>query len=180
MTPIQERNRKILQMRKEGVARVELAKQFNLSRYWIGLIERGDQANKLMAERRSKLRAKIRAVDDPEKLWPVKDLLDAIGPIPGTNRSCLKYFKQRGTNQLSLRELMDFVLLETAETVVHYQNSRLLGIKGVSKTGFFSMANGLSNVDLGSRCNEAWQKRISNLNQNWRIGGPRPNPAARQ
>jgi transposase len=92
MISIQERNRKILQMRREGISQREVARKFQLSPSRIYLLERRAAADQAMAERRAKLRAEIRAADDPEKMWPVTDLADAIGPIVVTKKRLLDHF----------------------------------------------------------------------------------------
>ena len=79
MIPIPERNRQILEMRNQGVSQTEVAKRFKLSPSRIYLIEKRDAAERATAERRAKLREAIRSADALEKLWPVKDLLDAVG-----------------------------------------------------------------------------------------------------
>jgi transcriptional regulator len=79
--PIPERNRQILEMRNQGVSQKEVAKRFNLSPSRIYLIERRNAADRSLAERRIRLREEFRVADDPERRWPVKDLLDAIGRV---------------------------------------------------------------------------------------------------
>ena len=78
---IPERNRQILQMRKEGVQRIEVARRFNLSPGRIEQIEKKDAVDKATAERRAKLREAIRSADDPDKVWRVKD--QGEGGAPG-------------------------------------------------------------------------------------------------
>ncbi len=56
------------------------------------------------------LREAIRSTDDPDKLWPVKDLLDAIGLSRVTRKSLLYHFRGVGKKEVSLRELMDMPL----------------------------------------------------------------------
>jgi|ERR1017187_8227776 hypothetical protein len=79
MIPIQERNRQILQMRKEGIPRPEVARRFGLSRERISQLEKRDEADKSMAEKRANFREAVRTADDPGRTWPVNDLVDAIG-----------------------------------------------------------------------------------------------------
>jgi transcriptional regulator with XRE-family HTH domain len=79
MVSIPERNRQILEMRAKGISQLEVARRFGLSPSRIWLIERRERADRSMAERRAKLREEIRAADDVEKMWPVEDLIDAVG-----------------------------------------------------------------------------------------------------
>jgi hypothetical protein len=67
--PIPERKRQILQMRKEGVQRLEVARRFKLSASRTGQIEKSDTADTATAERRAKLREAIRSTDDLDRMW---------------------------------------------------------------------------------------------------------------
>lgn len=68
MIPIQERNRQILRMRKDGVSQTEVARRFKLSPSRIYLIEKRDATDRATDERRAKLREAIRSADALEKL----------------------------------------------------------------------------------------------------------------
>jgi hypothetical protein len=105
--PIPERNRQILQMRKEGMSQTEVARKFKLSPSRILLIEKQDAVGRSLTERRNRLREGMRAADDPEKMWPVNDLVDAIGLVVVTRKRSLDHFAAAGKHRISLRELMD-------------------------------------------------------------------------
>jgi len=45
--------------------------------------------------------------DEPERLWPVEDLVDALGLLGMTKIGLLGHFAQAGKPQISLRELID-------------------------------------------------------------------------
>jgi hypothetical protein len=143
--PIPERNRQILQMRKEGMRRVDVAKKFELSPSRIWLIERRDRADRSMAERRAKLRQEIQAADDLEKMWPVEDLVDALDLIIVTRIRLLQHFVKTGKAQISLRELMDMCLNAPVEGS-DFMWPPLYRVLGVGKKGFWSVVTGM---DLG-------------------------------
>ena len=63
------------------MSQTEVARRFNLSPSRIYLIEKQDAAERLLAERRTRLREEIRAADELERMWPVEDLIDAVGLI---------------------------------------------------------------------------------------------------
>jgi hypothetical protein len=179
MIPIQERNRQIVQMRKEGVPRREVALKFGLSRERIAQLEKRDQTDKSMAERRAKLREAIRSADDPEKTWAINDLADAIGLIVVTKKRLLDHFAGTGKVQVSVRELMDMCLDGPTERG-ELTTPPLLEVCGIGRKGFWSVANGLTNTDLGNRCNEEWRgNRLPKVRQNWQIIGETPYSARR-
>ena len=171
--PIPELNRQILEMRKEGVSKKEVARRFGLSPSRIWLIERGDKADSSMAERRAKLREKIRVANDLEKLWPVKDLLDAIGLGLVTRQRLMDHFVTTGKRQISLRELMDMCLDAPMEGR-DWMSPPLYRVRGFAKIGFWSVVNGLTGMDLGSRCNQEWQMMLAKVKEKWGITGKTP------
>ena len=171
--PIPKRNRKILEMRKEGVSKKEVARRFGLSPSRIYLIEKRDAADRSMCERRAKLREEIRAADDLEKLWPVKDLLDAVGQGVVTKKSMIYHFRAVGKQEISLRELMDMCLDAPVEGL-DFMMSPLYRVRGIGKKGFWSVVNGSTGMDLGRQCNQEWQRRLVKVKQEHRITGAAP------
>jgi len=99
---IPERNRQILQMRKEGVPRREVALRFRLSPTRVFQLEQRDAADEAMAQRRAKLREEIRSSDDPEKPWLVENLADAIALTGATKNRFLDHFAEAGKREISL------------------------------------------------------------------------------
>jgi hypothetical protein len=170
---IPERNEQILQMRKEGVRRKEVARRFKLSPTRIYLVEKRDAVDRATAKRRVQLREAIRSADDPDELWPVKDLLDAIGLSRVTKKSLMCHFRGVGRAKIPLRGLMDMCLDAPVEGC-DFMMPSLLRIRGVGKKGFWSVANGLTSMDLGSRCNGDWQKRLATMKQQWGVIGATP------
>ncbi|MGA2662070.1 MAG: hypothetical protein ABSH34_31715 [Verrucomicrobiota bacterium] len=168
MIPTPERSRQILQMRRAGVPRREVALRFKLSPNRISQLEQRDKADKSMAERRAKLRDAIRAADDPEKVWPVTDLADAIGLTGATKNRLLDPFLETRKREISLRELMDMCLERPVEDM-DFSMAPLSRICGIGKWGFWSVVNGLTDMGLGSRCNEEWQKTLAKVKQQSRI-----------
>ena len=166
MIPIPERNRQILQMRREGVRRGEVARKFRVSESRIDQIERRDALDGAMAERRGRLQAELRAADDAERMWPVHDIVDAVGLTVVAKRSLLDHFAGTGKTAISLCELMD-MCLDVLDEKTGFSRPTLLRVCGIGKKGFGSVVSGLTNVDLGARCNEEWRKRLATLSRSW-------------
>lgn len=173
MISIRERNQQILQMRQDGVSQREVARRFKLSPARIWLIERRAAADKATAERRAELRAQICAQDDPETMWPVKDLADGIALIVVTKKRLLDHLAQTGKREICLRELMAMCSDSPAEGG-EYTSPPLLKVRGIGRKGFWSVVNGLTNLDMGSRCNEEWRKRLVKVKRNSGITGATP------
>jgi hypothetical protein len=109
-TAVEKRNQQIVRMRQAGVSRKEVAARFKLSRSRIQMIEKQDAAERSMAERRARLREDILAADDPDRFWPVIDLVDALDLLVVTRKRLIDHFVKEGKQQISLRELMDMCL----------------------------------------------------------------------
>jgi len=164
MIPIQERNRQIIQLRKDGMSQREVARKFDLSPTRIYLIVQMDDANKAMAVRRAKLQEAIRADNDPEKVMPVCDVVDAIGLSAPIRNRLLHHFTQTG--KISLRELMEMCLnspKENGEII----GTPLLRVYGIGKKGFWCIVRALSSTDMGSQCNEEWQRKLVKVKRDW-------------
>jgi hypothetical protein len=166
--PIEERNREILQMRKRGVPRREVALAFGLSRARISKIEEQDATDASMAERGARLREEIRNADDPERLWPVSDLLNVLGLVTVTKKRLLEHFEQTGNRQVSLRALID-MCVDGPVAGLDFMMPPLLRVYGVGKKGFHSVINGLTALELGSRCNAEWQIRLSKVRKKYGV-----------
>lgn len=119
-----------------------------------------------MAERRAGLRDAIRAADDPDRLWPVNDLADALGLIVVTRKRLVDHFGKVGKEQIGLRELMDMSLDAPGEGFMDFMMSPLLRVHGVGKKGFWSVVNGLT-VDLGPLCNQERKKRLAQIQRKY-------------
>ena len=159
MIPIPERNRQILQLRAEGRSQTEVARTFKLSPSRIYLIEKQDAADRSMEQRRATLREEIRAADDMDRMWPVEDLIDAMGLIVVTRKRLMDHFVATGKRQISLRELMD-MCLDAPVQELDFMMSPMLRVYGLGKKGFWSVVKGLTDLDMGTRCNQEWQTRL--------------------
>jgi hypothetical protein len=169
-----ERNEQIVQMRKNNVARRDVALRFRLSVWSVRLIEERAKAETLAVQRRDRMLEKIREVDDLDAVWPAYDLIDAIGLITTARERLLHHFAEARKQQISLRVVMDMAFLDNADGEVYLMNSPLLEIRGVGKKGFWSLANRLTATDMGKRCNQEWQTRLAKVKERWEITGSTP------
>jgi hypothetical protein len=157
--PIPERNRQVLELRHQGLSKTEVARRFKLSPSRVYLIERQDAEARSMEQRRAKLREDIRAADDLERIWPVEDLIDALGLILVTKKRLMDHFAEKMQDQISRREFMDMCVDAPVERL-DFMMSPLLRVYGLGKKGFWSVVKGLTDLDMGTRCNQEWQTRL--------------------
>jgi hypothetical protein len=92
-------------------------------------------------------------------MWPVADLIDAVGLIVVSSKRLMDHFVEAGKRQISLRELMDMCLDAPVEGL-DFMMSPLLRVYGIGKEGFWSVVKGLTDLDMGTRCNQEWQTRL--------------------
>lgn len=161
MTSIAERNQQILQMRRNGVSQKEVARKFKLSPVRIYLIEKQD-ADRSLLERRAKVREEIQAIDDPDRMWPVSDLVNALCLIVVTRKRLMDHFTQVGQQQMSLRGLMDMCSV-TSGGGLSFVMPPVFEVYGIGKKGYWSLVNALTFADLGRRCEDEWQKRLAQI-----------------
>ena len=45
--------------------------------------------------------------------------------------------------------------------------SPLLSVRGVGKKGFWCVVNGLTDMDLGTKCNREWQERLTKVKEDY-------------
>jgi hypothetical protein len=159
MISIAERNQQVLQMRKQGHSQTEVARTFKLSSSRIHRIEKQDAATRAAEERRAKVLKQLQEADEMDELWPVGDLLDALGLIVVTRKRLMDHFAEKKQDLISLRELMDMCLDAPVEGL-DFMMSPLLRVYGVGKKGYRNVVNGLTDLNLGDRCNQEWQKRL--------------------
>jgi hypothetical protein len=100
-------------------------------------------------------------------MWSVQDLMGAVATARQARIWLLKHFARNGQTQISLRELMDMCLPPTRYSEYPIEPRCLLRIVGIGKKCFWSVVDGLTNTDLGNRCNEEWQTRFVRVKQCW-------------
>jgi len=49
--------------------------------------------------------------------------------------------------------------------------SPLLTVSGVAIQGFWYVVDGLTDMELGNRCNEEWQKTLARVKRQWEFPG---------
>jgi len=169
-----DRNLLIRQRAMEGVPRQAIAREFRLSRESIANVLQGFKDEEELARRRVNLREAIQQADDVDRKWPVADLIDAMA-LKGKIKGALLWFYGRpGTQEISLREIMDLVISEKKDPRPGYLITPLLNIREGGTKGFWSLVSALSDMDLGARGNAEWGRRLSLLRRSTRIRGDGP------
>lgn len=74
---------------------------------------------------------------------------------------------------------MDLVVSENSDPSDVFAPTPLLGVRGIGRIGYYSVAAELTETDLGPRCNKEWQRRLAVLRLEWGIPSWPPNPRLR-
>jgi len=141
--------------------------KFGLSRHWIQ-----NYADAELAASRQQLRdpaallAALREADDPDRPWPAQSLIAALDLPVRPHRVLMARLQDTVTEDLSLKELMDVVLLGEGE-IVNFHRSALMSMDGLGVKAFIDVARALTGLDMGPRCNAMWYKRIAKLRDPW-------------
>ena len=157
-TPIRDRNQQILELLAHAVPRRDIARRFQLSPARVEQIAGEAKARQAREERRAKLREEIRSSDNPERMWPVGDLAEAIGLSRTARNGLQDHFAKAGKQEMNLLELMDMFLSGPAKNG-DSMPPPMLKVRGIGTKGFVSLAEKLANTDLGDRCNREWLDR---------------------
>ncbi|MBN1857745.1 hypothetical protein JW848_00905 [Candidatus Bipolaricaulota bacterium] len=169
-----KRNEQIVQMSQAGETHAEIARQFKLSRSSIDIIVRRSEEERQLAERSDRILEEVHRADDLDKKWPSVDLIDALRLTATTRNALLKHLRSVGTEEISLRGLMDQVISGLDDKRPSYLVTPLLDLRCIGKIGFFSVVDQLSNLSLGKNCDKEWKKKILILRRCSRLVGTRP------
>lgn len=180
MTTTHQRNRRILEMRAQGLKRKWIASLFRITPGRVAMIEQRAATDQAQSEERCELQVELRIADDLDKTWPVLNLLNALHLLPVARTRLLAHSAEQHKTRMSLREFMDLVVPEDCDPSEVLARSPLLHVSGIGKISFESVAAELTETDLGPRCNEEWQRRLVVLRRVWRIPSWPPNPRRRE
>jgi DNA-binding transcriptional MerR regulator len=154
MKNCQERNVKIRQMSEAGDSIREIARALELWEESVEDIVREFETEEAISLRSSRLLENIRKADDPDKRWKVGYIIQALRFKTITQNALIHHFEQANTPEISLRELMDLAISEEIHRKPGYLITHLLDICCIGMEGFWSVVRGLTESDLGERCNK--------------------------
>ncbi len=171
MTTRDQRNLRIIEMKLARVPRLEIARQFGLSRTMVDMIVRKFEEDQQLADRSSRLRQEIGQADDLDRPWPAPHFIDALGLPKMPTTALTRHFEWRGIEAVSLRMLMDLAISAEQDSRPGYLITPLLDVRMMGIKGFWSVVRQLTRWNLGMRCSQEWQSRLARLRQCWRIKG---------
>ena len=159
-----KRNAEIVQEFTAGALCSEIASKFGLSRSNIQKIVSRYKAEEKRKEQSTKLIADIKMFDDLDKKWTAETLIQGLQFSWRAKRSFIKYFGCSKSCEISLRNIMDFLITDYEE-IPHdlYQVSPAYKQKDVGRKTYIALIKCLSEQDLGRTFGIEWEKRLRKL-----------------
>ena len=158
MIDYEKRNLEVLRMRKEGKSLRQLSNRFGISVERIEQIILCYELGKEIEEKSEKIRERFRSVDDIGKKWPEDIIIVGLLFPKMVTWRLKKYFERHDIQEISLKDLMDFLILEKKrrptdlfEVVPAFKENQF-GRKTV-----YVMIKHLSEQDLGDSFNSEWE-----------------------
>jgi hypothetical protein len=164
MGHFEKRNTEIIKARKEGATHTAIAAAFSLSRSRIQQItSRAERAGekRLKSER---IKEVIRESNDLDRKWPTDFLLESLSAPWLPNRALKKYCNDNNLPELSLKDLMDFIMPKPDTPGTNrWITPPALKQKGIGFKTYKLLVAHLSKQDLGNLFNSEWEKRTNKL-----------------
>ena len=153
----------ILQMRSEGKTYSEIGHHFRISRSRVGHIIQHERQRAKLAQRSAAIHARMRAVNDLDRKWPVEDLFCVLDLPPRADTVLRSHFEKQGVTECSLRDLMDLLIPFVEGSGDYYDHLPAYRIKYLGQIFYGQMIKGLSAVDGGDEFATEWEDRKEGL-----------------
>ncbi len=167
----QERNSRIRPMWEAGESIREIAEVLDLWEETVEGIVRKFETEEALSLRSCRLLENVRKADDLDKKWKASYVIQALRLKTITQNALINHFEREEVPEVSLRGLMDLAISEEKHSKPGYVITHLLNICCIGLEGFWSVVRGLTESDLGERCNGEWSRRMARLRRSSRISG---------
>lgn len=158
---LHKRNAEIFQERNSGKTYRDIASNFGLSPERIEQIVKRYHAENEQEKRSSNLVADIRKADDIDKKWPTETLLHGLHFSWLAKRCLTKYFESSKLTEISLKELMDFLICdyEGIPSDIREVCPVFIQVNAGWKT-FWALMSFFSEQNFGLSFTAEWDKRL--------------------
>jgi hypothetical protein len=153
----------ILQMRSEGKTNQQIAERFGISSSRVQQIIAREKRKASSAQRSAVLRRDICARNDNARKLPVEDLLCILNLPPRAETVLRRHFREQGTNEFSLRDMMDFLIPLVGGATDLYDHMPAYRVKWLGRVLYAAMIKGMSAVDCGDALQAEWTERKARL-----------------
>lgn len=163
MIPIIQRNQLIIEMCRNGASTAEVSRVFKVSPGRVWQIVTRSERDQVVALRCSAFLQRVRQADDLDRSWPMLEFMEALRLPTATYNYLKRHWDGRGSTSITLREVMDLISLPTGDPSQSFGTTPLFRVCGIGKYGYRFVVDGLSNFDLGEKCQREWEQRLKLL-----------------
>jgi len=162
MTYAQKRNMEIVELLNRGGPVREISHQFHVSDGLIWQIKKEARRAAERAEQGRALREQICTANNIDRQWPIDAVVAALQiDDVRAHKGFERILRETGRNQVSLREMMDLLLLEPQgwmDSPIMFLPSLAEG-RNIGWTTCLRLLAAPGRIDLGSAVNSEWKKR---------------------
>lgn len=158
-----KRDTEIIQMRKDGLSCKQIGERFGISPGRVGQIISAFEMEEQQRERFDQILQTLRSTNNLDKKWPKEFLMEFLLLPKVLAWRLERYFRRENIVELSLRDLMDFLIsahIELGQDV--FQVMPALTQFNIGRKTHTWLVGRVSQQDLGEAFNKEWAMRIVN------------------
>lgn len=158
------RDYEIVHLINTGSSYQEIASQFGLTKDRISQIHIRFQREEKKKEQATKIVNEFKVANDIDKKYPTVTIINGLLFSKRATRCLQKYFDNSSISEISLRDLMDFLIKDYDHLPPNiWDVSSAYGQKHLGLKTFGSLVNHLAEHDLGASFNAEWIGRLKKL-----------------
>lgn len=160
----ENRDYEIVQLINTGSSYQEIASQFGLTKDRISQIHIRFQHEEKQKEQAAKIINEFKFANNIDQKWSTETITNGLLFPKRATRCLQKHFDNSSISELSLRDLMDFLIKDYDHLPLNiWEVSPAYGQKDLGLKTFVSLVNHLVEHDLGSSFNAEWINRLKKL-----------------
>ena len=164
METYEERNIKIIDMKKNGKPNREISEIFDISPDRVSQIIKKNEKNIKNNIKIQKIINNIKLENNLEKKWPKEEIIDCLQLSKVATKAIGNYFNKRNMLEISLNDIMDLCVNKNIKEYMDlFKAIPVFLLKNVGKITFIHIVNKLSECKLGNNFEEEWSKRKAKL-----------------
>lgn len=162
--PERKRDSEVVRLQSQGVSHRVIAEQFGISPSRVGQIIAASELEEQQETSLLHIQQILKSTDNIDKKWPRETIMECLRLPKVISWRLERHFKKESILELSLRDLMDFLIPERVEIGQDlFQAMPALARFNVGRKTYNSLVRSLSWQDLGETFNNEWTRRICNL-----------------
>lgn len=159
-----KRDSEIVRMAKEAISCKQICKRFSISRSRVAQIISSIELEEQKRERSRQTLQTLRSTNDIDRKWPKETIMECLLLPKVIAWRLEKYFERESIVELSLRDLMDFLISDHIEPGQDlFQVMPAFMQFNVGQKTYAVLIRRISRQDLGETFHAEWAMRISNV-----------------